>query len=353
MRVLQVVTLISEDGAYGGPARVAANQADALKSRGHEVTVVAGGSPFTAFNVIPFSGFAGLSAPGMLWWLLRRARGFDVVHVHLARDLVTLPAAALCRLLGVRVVVQTHGMIDPSDRLLSRPLDAMLTRPALRSAAAVFHLTGRERSDLMAVAGDSLALTRLTNGVPSLPQRVDSGRPEVLFLARLHPRKRADLFVDMAEVVVHEHPSVQFTLVGPDEGAGEAISQRTGPRIRWEGALAPGLTAQRMRQASVYVLPSMDEPYPMSVLEAMAVGLPVIVTDSCGLAPDIERIGCGVVCATGDLNALTDAVRSMLADETLRLEMGARGRAAAREEFGTAAVAEVLEQHYGVGAHYV
>ena len=55
-----------------------------------------------------------------------------------------------------------------------------------------------------------------------------------------------------------------------------------------------------MAAASVYVLPSVREPYPMSVLEAMSVGLPVVVSADCGLAPLVERARCGIVTDRGD-----------------------------------------------------
>ncbi|WP_032405427.1 glycosyltransferase [Rhodococcoides fascians] len=365
MRILHVVTLISEDGAYGGPARVALNQAEALVGLGHDVTVVAAGTGpppksgavdielFRPRRVLPRSGFAGLAAPGMLRWIVERAGTFDVAHLHLARDLVTLPAARLCRIRGVATVVQTHGMIDASDKLLAVPLDALVTRSALRRATAVLYLTDRERADLISVAGPEMTLSKLINGVPALTEKAPSADLEVLFLARLHPRKRVDLFVNMAESLLHENDSVTFAIVGPDAGAGDAVAQRTGPRIRWEGACPPAKTAERMRAASVYVLPSVDEPYPMSVLEAMAVGLPVVVTDSCGLAPDIMRIGCGIVVPGGALKPLVDAVRCLLDDVELRTEMGRRGRVAARSEFGTDAVARELDEHYREAAQHV
>src|SRR5947208_3258851 len=108
MRVLQVVTLITPDGAYGGPVRVAFNQAQQLRSKGYDALIVAtarGYSPLPrelndtpvrlskARLLLPFAGFSGIVSPSMLWWMLRHRRDYDVVHVHLARDLVTLPAA--------------------------------------------------------------------------------------------------------------------------------------------------------------------------------------------------------------------------------------------------------------------
>ncbi|MFD4432247.1 glycosyltransferase, partial [Nocardia sp. NPDC058497] len=278
---------------------------------------------------------------------------FDVVHVHLARDLVTLPAARIVLAAGVPLVVQTHGMIDPSDKLLARPLDRFWTVPTLRAAAAVLHLTAREAADLTAVAGRQLPLRELHNGVPiPLVDRPDAGPddvPEVLYLARLHPRKRPELFVRMAARLHEEGIAARFRMVGPDEGSAGAVEQlieTTGAPVRWEGALAPQQTAARTARASVYVLASVDEPYPMSVLEAMALGLPVVVTDTCGLAPLIEEHRCGIVVRSDDLDSLTAATRELLQQPQLRREMGESGARLARGQLSMTGVAERLEQVY-------
>ncbi len=105
MKILQIVTLFSPDAAYGGPIRVALNQSKALQDNGHDVTIAAGERGyavpptreqgialqlFPARTVIPPKiGYAGIGAPSMLVWLRKHVREFDVVHIHLARDLVT------------------------------------------------------------------------------------------------------------------------------------------------------------------------------------------------------------------------------------------------------------------------
>jgi glycosyltransferase involved in cell wall biosynthesis len=268
----------------------------------------------------------------------------DIVHLHLARDLVTLPAAVHARRAGVPVVLQTHGMIDPSTHPLARPLDAFWTRSVLRDAAAVLYLTPREREGLIAVAGDRLRLVPLGNGVPHSRARQSRNGVEVLYLARLAPRKRPEVFVEAAARLAAEFPAVRFRLVGPDEGrAGEVVqlAAESGADIVWEGPIGPEATDARMSEASIYVLPAVDEPYPMSVLEAMAAGLPVIVTDSCGLAPAVEESGAGIV--VGDsADALTAALRRLLADQELRRAMGEAGRQAATGRFSMASIAREL-----------
>ncbi len=366
MRILSVVTLVTPDGAYGGPVRVAVNQASALTELGHQVTLTAAvrgfAEPprqldsvpirlFDARTVVPGTGFAGLAAPGMLRWLRAAVGEFDVAHIHAARDLVTLPAAAVARKAGLPYFLQTHGMIDPSRNPLAAPLDAFWTKPLLRGAAAVFHLTNFERDQLRAVAGE-LRFRPLANGVPAAEAAPAPTQPlEVLYLARLAPRKRPIAFVQAATRLATAFPSTRFTLVGPDEGEGpmvmDAIAQArsAGVDISWEGSLSPEETLQRMRQCAIYVLPSVDEPYPMTVLESLSIGRPVVVTDTCGLAGFVSGHDAGMV-SDATIEDLTEAIASLLADPVAAAAKGTNGRAAVRRELSMAAIADQLVGHY-------
>ena len=367
MRIAQIVTVVTPEGAYGGPVRVAVNQAKALIALGHDVTIFAGTRGFSVpptqidevpvrlfptVQAIPKAGFAGMSSPGLLRAVRREARQFDIWHVHLARDLVTLPAAELVRRSGVPYVLQCHGMIDPSDKLLARPLDAFLTRPVLRAARRILSLTPREEQDLTQVGGPQLTVSRIPNGVPESRPLVSNptGRREALFLARLQKRKRPLYFVEAALHIAAQSHDVEFALVGPDEGEGRAVQESIdasphGDRIRWSGALPPEETVERMRSASVYVLPSVDEPFPMSVLEALSVGLPVIITDSCGLAPFVEAAEAGIVIDASQAS-LNQAMHSLLTDTGLARRMGDNGRELIKRDFSIDSVAKLLAGHY-------
>lgn len=373
MRILQVVTYISPDGAYGGPVRVAINQAKALTDLGHEVVVAAAagnfegplpeefdGIPvrlFAARRVLPRAGFAGMSSPGLIAWLTKVVQDADVVHVHLARDLLTLPAAALTLLAKKPLVVQTHGMIDRTDKLTARPLDWLLTRPVLRHANAVLYLTESERRDLQDVAGESLELMNLSNGIPlpdepAIEQREGTqDELEVLYLARLHAIKRPMLLAHAARELADKHPSAHFTLVGPDEGEASKIQEAirlgrgTTENLRWNGPLPPGLTIDRMKQACIYALPSTAESFGMSIAEAMSVGLPVVITESCGIAPLVREKNAGIVCDQTQ-KSFTQAIDRLLGDSDLRVTMGANARKAAQNMRSTQDVAVQLADIY-------
>lgn len=366
MRILSVVSLVSPDGAYGGPLRVAANQAQALIEQGHQVTLAAGvrgyeaipdtiqGIPaqlFPAHSAVPGTGFAGLASPGLQRWVKRAARSFDVAHIHLARDLVTLPAARHLLKANVPLFIQPHGMIDPSSNPLTIPLDALLTRPVLRAARAVFYLTKMERDHLRQVAGD-LSLEQLSNGVPFAESLAsDSESPEVLFLARLAPRKRPVTFVEAAHIVGQRFPRARFTLVGPDEGEGSAVStaieqaRAAGVTVTWEGALAPEQTLDRMRKATCYVLPSVDEPYGMTVVEALSVARPVVVTQSCGLADFVADHNAGMV-SDLSVQGLAESITALLEDPSSAAAMGRRGQEAVRNDLSMTAIATQLSARY-------
>jgi glycosyltransferase involved in cell wall biosynthesis len=371
VRILHVVTLVSPDGAYGGPVRVAENQAAALRGLGHQVVVSAGrrgfrdAGPralgevplrtFPAHQLVPGAGFSGLVAPGLQRFLHHELPRVDVVHVHLARDLIMLPAVRLARRRGVPYVLQTHGAIVESDHPLAGPLDRWATRGVLHDAAEVLYLTPEERVGLLAVARGPLPLSQLGNGVPlAADPPPPPVHPEVLFLARLAPRKRPALFARVARRLLEDGVDASFVLVGPDEGEGDLVRAEIAAvgdadRLRWEGPLDPGATSDRLARASLVVLPSVDEPYPMSVLEALAVGRPVVVTDSCGLAPAVAEEGCGRVVDSTEAG-FEAAVRGWLADPAEQARTAEQALRAARERFSMDAVAATLAGVYAEAA---
>ncbi|UKA49897.1 PqqD family peptide modification chaperone [Arthrobacter sp. FW305-123] len=174
---------------------------------------------------------------------------------------------------------------------------------------------------------------------------------EFLYLARLHRRKRPTVLVEAAALLATtSNQPIEVAFVGPDEGEESKVRRRieaTGSSdwIRVEGPLEPGSTLDRMRKASVYVLPSINEPFPMSVLEAMSVGIPVIVTDSCGLAPFITESGAGIV-SDSTVEGLSAAMRRFVEEPGLRASSAQAALRLARDRFSMYAVTRQLEDVY-------
>lgn len=368
MRIVHCATLISPDGAYGGPVRVACAHVRELTRRGHDATLIAAhrgfyqkiptiydGAPvqlFRATNLFPRLGFATTTAIGMLKWVFANRHHIDIVHIHLARDLVTLPVAMLCKMLRIPYVVQTHGMIDPSDRLLAKALDLLLTRPVLHTARAALYLRPIEKTELNTVARAELPCRELLNGISPVenPPQFRHTPQRVLFLARLQERKRPLDFVNMAQQLHQVFPAVDFCMVGPDEGQGSAVESAIAAgtvngKLHWDGPIAPEKTASVIATSDLYVLPSHNEPFPMSVIEAMAAGIPVVIRDDCGLAPLVEQYGAGIV-VDHSQESLNQAVQTLLSDSTRRRRAADAARELIRKHLSITSVLTQLEAIY-------
>jgi glycosyltransferase involved in cell wall biosynthesis len=367
VRILHLVTLVSPDGAFGGPIRVALNQAAELRRRGHDVHLAAGwrsqGSPpstldgtptrlFRAFELIPPMGFSGMVSPRLLLWLMRNIGDYDVVHVHAGRDLISTTSLALAWVKQRPYVAQTHGMVQPDPRLKARMIDAAAVRRLLRAARTRFVLTKHEEDGLQEVLGSLMTCEQLPNGVPEQadPPDVVKGGREVLFCARLHERKRPVAFVEMAAELVRRGVAATFAILGPNDGELAAVRKSISRQgleeiVRYDGALDYHAVPARMRQADIYVLPSVHEPFPMSLLEALALGLPSVCTDTCGISRPLRDYGAAIV-TDGSVAAMADAVQAILEGPALRSELSRNARKVVAEIFSMEAVGTRLEQTY-------
>jgi glycosyltransferase involved in cell wall biosynthesis len=241
-------------------------------------------------------------------------------------------------------------MIDASLHPLAGPIDAWEVRKALSSANFVLTLTSEEDEEIHRIAPNART-TPISNGLRFEQMPAYEGRSDrILFLARLHPRKRPLAFVDMAAKLISRGSSSAFILVGPDEGEGAAVARRIAMmdhpgRVTWIGAMDPADTQTMMRGASVYVLPSVGEVFPMTILEAFAAGTPVVTTDSLGIAAKCEEYGAAII-TDGSSSALAEAVNRVLTEAGLAesLRLGARNFAEA--ELSIDLVAEELLRRY-------
>jgi glycosyltransferase involved in cell wall biosynthesis len=365
--IAHVFAVHSLDGIYGGPARVAIEQARSLIDAGHSVTIFAGwtGSdpPPTTIEGVPCElrktrqiarslGFAGTVAPGLLSSLHKRINEFDIVHVHLARDLISLPIAARVLGTGTPLVLQTHGMIDQSTSVLARLLDAILTRRVLHGARSILALSDRETEDLVIVGAHFSSIDVVGNGVRPAPPKGKnpSSKRDVLFLARMHERKRPLLFVEAAVQIARAWPDVTFTLIGPDEGEGPKVSSLIrsaglGDQIRWIGPIHPEDVTERMRDSDLYVLPATDEPFGLTLVEAMSVGLPVIVGDGSVLASPIRDAGAGAT-YDGTAQSLAAAISRLLGEPEEMRSAGLRGIHYVQENWSIEAITRRVEMIY-------
>jgi glycosyltransferase involved in cell wall biosynthesis len=117
---------------------------------------------------------------------------------------------------------------------------------------------------------------------------------------------------------------LEFILVGPL--VSPELLRDMPVNVRWLGAMAHEDAADQLQLADVLVLPSLEDAYPLVTMEAMATGLPVIVSDHAGTSELITNGLDGLIVPAGQVTPLEEALRQLLEDQALRITMGIAAR---------------------------
>lgn len=253
----------------------------------------------------------------------------DVVHIHGVWQEHSTISALLSTKFRKPYLMSAHGMLEPwalRQRKWKKKLYSMLIESRnLSRAVCLRALTAAELADYRRF-GLRNPVAVIPNGI-SVPARIDenlfwSKYPHLqdqrllLFLGRLHHKKGVHLLYRAWAKVCKETPGAQLVVAGPDSENTLAELNRLatelgiGERITCTGMLHGDLKWSALRAAGVFVLPSYSEGFSIAVLEALAVGTPVIVSHACHF-PEIEDQGCGWSIVPAVEN-LTRALRDFL-----------------------------------------
>ncbi len=376
LRILQIVPSISL--VYGGPSQMVRGFAAALAAAGATVTVattdsngdvdeaplaVPLGQPVPAegytvwyFRCAPWRRYK--FSLGLLWWLWRQGRNYDVIHIHALFSPLSSLAATVARWRGVPYVLRPLGTLDPADlrkkQRLKRLYVALLERANLAKAAAV-HFTSAQEAEVSDLFGTQptrwilplgVAAPAAGSGEPSailLPR----DRPILLFMSRLDPKKGLDLLIPALETLQAEGIPFHFLLCGanPQDRAYERqiYTQIQQSPLVTATTIAGFVTgpekAALITAADLFVLPSYYENFGIAVAEAMLAGLPVVISDQVYIWRDIAAGEAGWVCPC-EVTALTDCLRSALQDGPERQRRGILARQVAEREYSWPAIAQ-------------
>lgn len=285
---------------------------------------------------------------GVVSFCRSRLHQFDMVHVYGLYDLLGPIVTWHSRQWRIPYVVQPMGMWRPIARnvWLKQGYHALLGRPMLQGASRIIATSAQEAEELQRAGLEPSRIAVIRNGVAGKVPKQESrgawrarwGIPAeatiVLFLGRLTSKKNLPLLVEaFAAVAGQVNGSRQpwLVLVGPDEGDGhrhelERLVDQRGlrDRARFIGPVYGEEKWQALAAADLFVLPSQHENFGNAVAEAMACGVPVIISDQCGIAPYV-RDRAGLVIPP-EPHALAQAMRTLLADPSLqrRYAEGAR-----------------------------
>ena len=295
-------------------------------------------------------------------WARTHVRDYDIIHIHYLFSFTTLVTGAFALWHGKPFVIRPLGQLAAwslkQRRLLKALWAVCIDRPLLRRAAFVHATSEQEARDIEAFGVETRVVV-VPPGISLPPDEVSVGRtarPMILFLSRLHPKKRPELVIELLAELVANGIDAELVFAGSGEPQFEALLRQKvvtcglGDRVSFRGFVGGDDKLQLLRSASVFVLPSQAENFGVAVAEAMAAGCPVVVTRGVDIAGDIERSGAGSV-AEANVQSLTTAVSRVLSDPLLANKMGAAGRAYAREHWCWPKIAASLVREYNAALH--
>jgi glycosyltransferase involved in cell wall biosynthesis len=279
--------------------------------------------------------------------LQQAAPAFDLIHVHTLYSFVSATAARAARQAQVPYVMSPCGSLDPytharKGRVRKDLFQALYHRTDLARAATVHFLSERERELAsgfeiaapqvvvkLGLSADKYSLQRSGAFARWYPELVNAR--VIMYLGRISYTKGLDLLVRAFSQIAQRFGDAHLVLAGPDfERFGGVLAGMLRDcgltnRVTFSGLLSEADKIAALADADVLVLSSYTEAFGIALLEGMASGLPVVVTDRAALAPIVRDAGAGLVVPADD-NSLAEALSRLLEDADLRRVLGRRGR---------------------------
>ncbi|HJY27657.1 MAG TPA: glycosyltransferase [Pyrinomonadaceae bacterium] len=349
MRVLHVIPSIAERS--GGPATAIIPMCRALMQQGIEVLLVSTDAGLKDKSVAEYKGVPAMLFPAefgesfkysrpLASWLTTNIRQFDLAHVHAVFNHSSVAAARACQRTGVPYLIRPLGTLDPWS-MTQKPLRKRLFwqvagKRMLQRAAAVHYTSEAEKLSTERLTGlNHGRVVPLGIENPSATTRETLARhfpdlaryPYVLVLSRLHPKKGLGVLVD-AFLSLAKTPGWRLVLAG--DGPPDYVSKLKNKASQCNQIVFTGWIDGEQKDAllgcaSLLALPSHQENFGLSVMEAMSHSVPVLVSPGVNLAPEIVKANAGWIAAI-DQESLTIKLAEALSDEAERAKRGRGGK---------------------------
>ncbi len=380
MRIIQIIRSVDPRG--GGPIEgiIRQNEAMGLDGQRELVSLDPPDAPFLkdlalpvhAMGVTPYAELrrnklAGFGySPRLISWLKSHSRNYDCAIVHGLWNYAAVGASRALPGGDLPYFLISHGMMDPWFRKTYplkhqvKQVSWLLFEGRLAAGAEALLFTTEEERAL--AQGEFFGhsyngeVVRYGTGGPEGDPVADiaafaaacpgvAGRPYLIYLSRIHPKKGCDLLIRAFARVASRASDLQLVMAGPDQTGwvpklkSEADHLGIADRVHWPGMLQGAAKWGAFRGADAFVLPSHQENFGIVVAESLACGTPVLISDKVNIWREIAAARAGYV-APDDIKGATSLLNQWLATNSVeRQEMRARARAVFDTHFEARAAA--------------
>jgi len=376
MKILQVISYFYPAWAYGGVVKVAYEISKQLVDKGHKVTVwttdvydkkrrldvdkddavnIKGIRTYYFRNIsnILAANYNFFFAPKILSIAKREVSKFDVIHLHEYYAFQNIIVCHYARRCNVPYLLSVHGSFSPACRRQKSVAKKIFTylfgKYILRNVSRAIALTKEEKRQFVIMGIPENKIKIIPKGIylsefKNLPPRgvfrkrysIPQNAKVILFLGRIHKIKGLDLLIKAFYKLTKEMNNIKLVIVGPDGGYLSNLNRLIRTLRLKEKVLLTGGIYQKEKLsayvgADVFVLSSYSEVFPITVLEACAVGTPVVITDKCN-ASEVEDYQAGFVVKC-DEKEIKEALYKILSNKNLRKKLGENGKRMIKEKF--------------------
>lgn len=349
MKIVHVVYSLE----MGGAEILVAQMCRLQHAQGHEISVVAYSNLGSLGEALRAEGYTvdvlgEAPLPKTFLRMIRELRRLkpDVVHCH--NPAPTLQAAIPARLTGAKCVLTTrHSLVAPPYNMQEEKVFNF----AARFCDWVVGICEATCVNLRGVPGAHTdRIVRVYNGVDPLERAPGPEKDgfTLLFVGRLAPEKDLGTLIRGVALALEQRPDLRLWIVGDGRVRQEleALVKQLGvtAQVRFWGERLD--VAGFFSAADVYCMSSVSEGLPMSLLQAMSLGLPTIVTDVGGMAEVVKNARGGLTAPVGDAEAMAAAIVTMAGDAEMRKEFSANARKAYAEQFTLERMVEYYMELY-------
>jgi glycosyltransferase involved in cell wall biosynthesis len=391
MKILCIAPYYKPAYVYGGPTRSNSQLCEALVKLGAKVTVLTtnangmelldvplgcptdvDGVEVFYYPVVPIFPHSFFYSPSLAKACYQKTDQYDVAFLDTIFSHAMGPAVAACKLARVPYIITLRSALLPwglRHKQLKKKLYLALMGNKYFNHATALHCTDPTESMAVKHLGLSAPTFVVPNGMDThhfacLPVRgvirqhlnIPEQAHLLLFLGRLHVKKRPDLAVEALGAAQSLTGETHLVLAGPDEMQlipklqAQARQLGCADRLHITGLLKGDEILSALADADLFLMPSEPESenFGMSAVEAMAAGLPILVSEGVPIGQWAESAGAGRI-ASCTVESFTKITCELLTLSAGLKEMGRRGQTLAREKFDMATVAsQMLEQYQSI-----
>lgn len=263
--------------------------------------------------------------------VIARTIDFDIIHSH---DWLTYPAGIHAKnVTGKPLVIHVHASEFDRSRGKPNPTVFAIEKDGMNNADHIITVSDLTRKTVIEKYGiDPSKVTTVHNAVIPLSdeylnlQRHEGKDKVITFLGRITMQKGPEYFVEAAAKVLQKTKNVRFVMAGGGdmEQAMIRLAAKRGisDRFHFTGFLRGKDVYQMFRDSDVYVMPSVSEPFGISPLEAMEMGVPSIISKQSGCAEILDNV---IKTDYWDIDAMADAMHALISYPAFHKELQEKG----------------------------